>query len=620
MRKTTKIKRYICMCLSVLIIFFSIETVSAEDFLESTDSNKEISTFVDNYMEQYISKSTVGAEVSIIKNGKNIYQEAYGYADYEKKEKLEKNQVLEWGSVTKLFTCISVMQLVESGDLDLEVDARNYLSDDFVKKAGLEQVQEFSLLELMNHTAGFEDQIVDLGFSSADQIKPLEQALMESNVQQVYVPGTVMAYSNYGAALAGYIVETVTGMDFYEYVQIHILDVLEMKDTTINPNRNKRLESQKPQGYAYQSDGNFLKGTWTYVSLYPCGSLNSTMNDMEKFAAALLPEKGEKSPLFNKRSTLDKIFETTYTIKDGEAGMAHGFFEYDKNKNVYMHFGNTIYFSSAFVLDIKERTAVMIVSNQSNESNIVNGLLDTLLEDEESTSVQKQKIDYTNLSWSNTYVPARWVNNGYLRILRESAFLSLKNVNEDAVVISQFGMEMVFENQDGEYINDGDEMILGITDNEVTHFKLGNVEYVPADFGHSEIFMTLSFILLLICIIYFIILMIVKIIFFIKKRHHKECCGIIDISKLFISLTVLVILINNVFLVFNSLPWPLSDKIMLFIVLNIILSIILFGEIIYYFVWQIIKEKKYSVKNLLPIFMGLLLLGEMLYWNLFFIS
>lgn len=620
MKYVSNIKRCIGVCLSVLIVILSTETVWADSFLETTDSKKNIVTTVDEYIKEFVPKSTVGVEVAIVMNDESVYQKAYGYADYEKEEMLKENQVMEWGSVTKLFTWISIMQLVEKGDLNLDIDARSYLSDEFVKKARLADVQEFSLLELMNHTAGFEDQIVDLGLSSADQVMSLEGALINSSANQVYEPGTVMAYSNYGAALAGYIVEVVTDMDFYKYVQTNILDVLGMKDTTIKPHKDEKLEALKPLGYFYQGDENFSTGTWTYVSLYPCGSLNSTMKDMKKFATALLPPKGKKSPLFNKRSTLDSLFKTTYTIREGKAGVAHGFFEYDENHNVYMHNGNTICFSSIFALDIEERTAVMIVSNQSNEANVVNGLLDVLLDDNEDIPAPKQKIDFDNLSWSNTYVPARWVNDGYLRILRESAFMTLKDVNKNAVVFTQLGIDVMFEHQDGDYIYEGDEVILGITDNKVTHFKLGDIEYVPAEFSHTGFLMISSIVVLLVCVIYFLISVIAKIILFIKKRCSKECCDIIDICKFFISLTVLVISVNNVCLYSNSVPWPISSKVVPFIVLNIIFAIALLGEICYYFGWKIIKDKKYSVKNVLPVVMGLLLLGTMLYWNLFFIS
>lgn len=618
--KIAKLRRCICICFCLILVFTDVGTIHAKESLVSMDTQDEIALNISDYMEQYIGVSTVGAEVAVLKNGKKMYQEAYGYADYEKKEELKENQVMEWGSVTKLFTWVSIMQLMEDGKLNLETDAREYLSDEFVKEAGLDEVEPFTIFELMNHTAGFEDVIVDLGFSSAGQIISLKEALIQSKVAQVYTPGTVMAYSNYGAALAGYIVETITGESFYEYVQTNILDVLEMNDTTMNPSQNDEVEAQKPYGYYYLDDGNFEKGTWTYVSLYPCGSVNGTMEDMVKFAQALLPSEGEKSPLFNQRSTLDQIFETTYAITEGEAGIAHGFFEYDKNQNVFLHYGNSICFSSVLALDIEKRSAVIIASNQSNEFDIVNGLLDTLLEEKERIQAESGQIEYADLSWSNTYVPARYVNSGYLRLLRESAFLSLIDVSEDAVVLSQLGVKIVFENEDGNYIYDNDEVILGITDNKVTHFKLGDVEYVPTVLGRSEFFLILSILVLALCILYFVLSSISKLIFIIKRYFYKEHCGIIDWNKWLISVTGFVILINNVCLILNSLPWPVSGEITLFITMNCVLGVIMLGELLYYIGWQLIRKKQYSFKNVLPALIGLLFLGDMLYWNLFFYS
>ena len=127
------------------------------------------------------------------------------------------------------------MQLVEQGKLDLEEDIQAYLPEEFFTK--LQDDTPYQMLNLMHHDAGWEDKYTDLFYLSAEEVKPLKDMLIYREPSQVQKPGEVVAYSNYGVALAGYIVERITGQPFYEYVNENIFAILDMKDTTIHPSQ-----------------------------------------------------------------------------------------------------------------------------------------------------------------------------------------------------------------------------------------------------------------------------------------------------------------------------------------------------------------------------------------------
>ena len=112
----------------------------------------------------------------------------------------------------KLLVWVSVMQLYEQGKLELDRDISHYLPDGFL--SNLSYDMPVTMLNLMNHNAGFQEVYADVMVTDADYIVSLEEALRKHKPAQIYKPGTVTAYSNWGVALAGFIVEQVSGVSF----------------------------------------------------------------------------------------------------------------------------------------------------------------------------------------------------------------------------------------------------------------------------------------------------------------------------------------------------------------------------------------------------------------------
>lgn len=134
---------------------------------------------------------------------------------------------MSWGSATKSRVWISVMQLWEQGKIDLDADIREYLPADFL--TNLRYGAPVTITHLMNHNAGFQEAYADLFVKDPGAVRSLEDALKAHEPEQIYAPGTVTAYSNWGVALAGYIVERISGEDFAGYVHRHIFEPLGME-------------------------------------------------------------------------------------------------------------------------------------------------------------------------------------------------------------------------------------------------------------------------------------------------------------------------------------------------------------------------------------------------------
>lgn len=187
----------------MITLFLSvISSLSVHAAEISHDYEKQM----DEIAEMYIGETVPGACIMIAEKGELIFSKGYGYADLEGEIPMDpESTVFEWGSITKTFVWVSVMQQVEQGNINLHEDIANYLPQGFLSNLAFDE--PVTMLHLMNHTAGFEDQLLDLRYRDGDMEISLADALLQNQPNQIYVPGTVSAYSNWGSALAAYIVD-----------------------------------------------------------------------------------------------------------------------------------------------------------------------------------------------------------------------------------------------------------------------------------------------------------------------------------------------------------------------------------------------------------------------------
>ena len=213
--------------------------------------------------------------------------------------------VFEWGSISKTFIWVSVMQLEEKGQLDLEEDVSVYLPEGFFKNLYFEE--PVTLLHLMNHTAGFEETMLDLRFYDAREEMSLLAVMSESQPKQVFKPGEVCAYSNWGAALAALIVEQVSGKSYCDYIMDNILRPLDMHDTSVGPfwRDVPGLIEAKATGYSHVRSGFCIESSM-HLRMYSAGAMNGPAADLLKYVKELAKKPGRETALFQKPETKTK--------------------------------------------------------------------------------------------------------------------------------------------------------------------------------------------------------------------------------------------------------------------------------------------------------------------------
>src|SRR4051812_14205030 len=189
-----------------------------------------VARYFDNHVPDGLRRNRVpGAVVSVVSGDHTIFSKGYGLADAENRVPFDPDRSLvRIASITKTFTWTAVLQQVQAGRLDLHADVNRYLT---AFKIPATYPQPITLLTLMNHTSGFEDRIIGTAARTAAEVQPLGEYLAEHMPARIRPPGAIGSYSNYGAALAGYIVAQVSGEPWDQYVQRHLLDPLAMTHT-----------------------------------------------------------------------------------------------------------------------------------------------------------------------------------------------------------------------------------------------------------------------------------------------------------------------------------------------------------------------------------------------------
>lgn len=332
----------------------SLAQAQAPDITNPTVVEAFVDGVVTPLMRQNNSPSGV---VALMKDGEIVFSKGYGYLDVDKRTPVDPvTSLFRPGSISKLFTWISVMQQVEQGKLDLDADVNQYLKTFQIKDSW--PGQPVTLRHIMTHTGGFEDGA--LGFLIIDdpnRIIPLHEAMARYQPDRINPPGEHVAYSNWATALAGLVVANVSGLEFNDYVQQYIFDVLGMKYATFVEPLPPHLEANMAKAYDYAA-GAYVEKNYEIVSNFgPAGALAASAHDMAKFAKALLNGGEYNGGRILQPETLQQMLDEGFVHDSRVAGMGLGFVKRRlgaEDLNVYGHDGGTTVFLSHFGLSQEE--------------------------------------------------------------------------------------------------------------------------------------------------------------------------------------------------------------------------------------------------------------------------
>ena len=339
-------------------------------------SKADLEPWLDGLMQDALVRGDMaGGVVVVVKDGQILLAKGYGEADVERKTPASsRNSLFRVGSITKLFTATAVMQLVENGRLDLDRDVNAYLDFRIPARSG----GPITLRTMLTHRAGFEEAYKGLIRTDIEQLEPLGERLKRWVPRRIYAAGTTPAYSNYSAALAGYIVERQSGLPFETYVERNILKPLGMSRSTMRQPVPPPLATDLSKGYAAASAGT---QPFEFITLAPAGALSATGDDMARFMLAHLPPTNPAAPRLLDDVTLAEMHNSRANGIGPLRRMRIGFYESDVNgRQVLAHSGDTLAFHSDMNLFPDERTGIFLALNSGGKDGAAYSLRPFLLQ------------------------------------------------------------------------------------------------------------------------------------------------------------------------------------------------------------------------------------------------
>lgn len=582
--------KFICTLITILLIFLAAGLNAFAQ--EKSDLCIELDNTVDSMVGHGKAK---GAVLSVVKDGQIRLCKGYGFADefFDIPADGEKT-AFRIGSVSKTFVAVAAQILNQEGKLDMNRDISFYLEPDFPALA-----YPVTMHHLLTHTAGFEDIVTGMAVPDVSDTEPLAVSVHKYLPAQIFKSGETVSYSNYGIALAAYVVECIAEQDFSRYCREQVFLPLDMSRTTF----------EHMHDIAYVSKPYLPDGTETLepnMNLYPEGSAVSTAEDMAKYMLWLLDEKDNR--VLSTESKED-IFRNHFSMSEELEGVGYTWNRKARNNMVYYDKkGETLNFYTRIILYPQQGTGIFLSFNTylpEHEINSVQAKATNILYGEAELSgfnSGKSNFDISGLyanNWSSYKTPEKilryLVPGKILHITRSDDGFSLNGeqmslIGEDTYS-SSIGI-LKFVQKDGE--------IIIATESAITYSKIPLWQHGIIQILIPAAFLALAFI----CLLRELILRITG-----KRSEHKVIfliCSLIQV----ISFCALFLLMYYGIISFTLLEFSIQMKTCGWLILAACAAVM---------AYSIYLNIKHEIKKMIPAlwnFAGILFCVWMSWFNI----
>ncbi len=315
---------------------------------------------IDNYVKKMQDKANIPAiSIGIIKNSSLIYKNSYS-----KDNEINTESLFHIGSLTKSFTALAIMQLVEDGKINLDDSIKKYLPWFTIKDE--KDINNITIRTLLNQTSGFSTYDGLKNFNDWDNSDfALEKTIKAlKDVALVSKPSTTFHYSNINYQILGLVIEKVTGFSYNQYIKNNIFNKLDMKNSYASlENIEKKNIAQGHRLWfcqAIKSDFPFSK------VLLPAGYIISNVEDMSKYLIAQLNEGSYKKEQIFSSSIIKQIQTPSAIIVKDKVYYGFGWFV-DTTKELYLnHIGTVPGYTAAMIIFPEEKLGLIMLTNATS--------------------------------------------------------------------------------------------------------------------------------------------------------------------------------------------------------------------------------------------------------------
>lgn len=315
--------------------------------------------FIADFVQRLHKRAGFNGNVLVAKDGKIIYQKAIGWADYLHRDSLNIKSEFELASVTKTFTGVAIMQLIENGKLSLDDNVKKFFPDF--------PYEGITVRLLLTHRSGMMNYVYFTDNIWKEKMKPMSnmdvmRLIAEYKPARYAAPDTRFHYNNSNYMVLASIIEKVTGKPYADYMMEKVFKPAGMKNTHVYSTTVYKKPPVDVVGHdrtwRYSVVQNFLDGPVGDKGIY------STIHDL------LLYDNALRNGRLLKKESLDSAYKGRSKPVNGHFNYGYGWrvFEGDKNRRVVYHTGWWHGFRHIYVRDLDKKIVVVFLGNLTNGS------------------------------------------------------------------------------------------------------------------------------------------------------------------------------------------------------------------------------------------------------------
>jgi CubicO group peptidase (beta-lactamase class C family) len=352
-----------------LLIFFCLLSLSCsslhqDQFLIKKEDFPSAVSALDSIIRDNLEQQRIpGAAVAVVHDGKIIFSQCYGYADTQKKVPITEDTYFMAGSLTKSFTALAVLKLVQQGKIDLNADIRKYIPDFSIRNLDGGETR-ITVNQLLTHTSGL---MIDYYIPLTGDKRQFNAALLSQlrNEYLCFKPGSASKYSNLGYRLLGIMIEQVTGERFENYLEKEVFHPLGLTQSSFH--YTEEMSGRMSKGHDGDTEMSRIDNEDK-----PASGLFSTLKDLTiflEFLSGAAPSTGGinnnkivDSVMKHADPAIDTFYDNTNIYS---SGWQLNSYQFKDIQTVISSSGNINGFSTAITYIPEEKLGIVILTNSS---------------------------------------------------------------------------------------------------------------------------------------------------------------------------------------------------------------------------------------------------------------
>ncbi|MGE0440863.1 MAG: serine hydrolase [Gemmatimonadales bacterium] len=328
------------------------------------DIAARLSALIDHEMRD---KGIPAVSIVLVDGDRTVWARGFGEADPERHIPADANTVYRIGSVSKLFTDIGIMQLVERDQLDLDQPVTRWLPD-------FQPANPFggdmTLRQLMSHRSGLtREPPVGNYFDPSDPVLSHMVASL-NRTTLFYPPGARTKYSNAGIGTVGFVLEKHAGTPFARYLKEAVLEPMGLRSSAFEP--ESALVDRLAKAVMWTYDERTFPAPTFQLGMAPAGSMYSTVHDLARFARFLFHRGEGLDGRVLEAETLERMWEPQFEAPGATSGYGLGFRVSRRDSSLMVAHGGAIYgFATEFAALPGERLAAAVVGTKDGVNTVV---------------------------------------------------------------------------------------------------------------------------------------------------------------------------------------------------------------------------------------------------------